>query len=230
MDKDTKINGLSSQQWQDTLNIKHKGLEKILHFNKEDLAEILNYDLDKDELKIEHALKNNINLYQEEIESSLENLPLELEKEQEALLQEQIAYKYNPISIQEEIEKLLKLARNYHKDFDIPFYKKAVQEAIETKQDKKIQKELRSLHKNILNTWKDKLDSNILQWKNEQVTSIKNKAIERVREWLKAMQKIKQQLESMGDFKELFERYVMQSLRDGMASGKEIEEYEEPKR
>ena len=186
-----------------------------------ELARHCNYDLQKDPLNIEQALQENIQKTQSKIESTLKRKPSNLQKEQKEL--EQTLKEYENISqiTQQDFEKLLKMIAKYD-DFGgyEDFYKQKLQEQ---QSDETGYKELlSSIYQNALDKWKQNLNHKIKQWEQAEIDKAKKDLQDRTKEWIELMKQFDRNFHKMGEGSELFKDYAMQSLKNGLASGKTV--------
>lgn len=84
---------------------------------------------------------------------------------------------------------------------------------------------LKKLHAELLQEWKESIESNLHSWKKNQVKKTQNATIKRVKGYLKAMKEAKETMEDTKEISEMFEDMIMEQLREGLKSGQDIKSY-----
>lgn len=192
-----------------------------------ELATHCSYDLQKDPLNIAQELQSNIDKTQNKLESTLKNKPKKLKDEQKEL--EKTLKKYEHISqiTQQDFEDLLKTITKYD---DFGEYKDFYTQKLQEQQnDEAGYKELlSSIYQNALEKWKQNFNHKIKQWEQAEIDKAKKDLQDRTKEWIELMKKFDRNFNQMGEGSELFKDYVMQSLKNGLASGKQVSQCVNP--
>lgn len=211
------------------IKIKYPELADYLKFSANDIADRIGYDLNDDELQLKSAIDANIEKYQKDVENALEKEPAALEREKSEYFRANLEFEYIKKYDRKTLTDILQKIKGYNPHFNNTFYEKKIEEILSksSKNNKAgINKKMKSLYKNVLNEWKEILEKKTLEWQKDVIEKIKREVIDRLKAWLEIIKKFKYALDTMGDGGEIFYRYVMQSLRYGMASGMEADEYE----
>ena len=196
-------------------------VERDFGIRASEIATHCSYDLEKDSLNIAQELQSNIDKTQNKLESTLKNKPKKLQDEQKELEKTLKEYEHISQITQQDFEDLLKTITKYD-DFGgyEDFYTQKLQEQ---QNDEAGYKELlSSIYQNALEKWKQNFNHKIKQWEQAEIDKAKKDLQDRTKEWIELMKKFDRNFTQMGEGSELFRDYVMQSLKNGLASGKKV--------
>lgn len=218
-------------------------------FSVEQLANKVNYDLQKDSFKIRDELDSNIQKYYEDITKILENDS----DEQLRYYKYDLHYRHNVASTPKYLKQLLNDISYYNRKFDVKNYldsinsieSKNVVSSIDSiisnlKSKKKLNSQfnnsnenadldskikLKKLHKEILESWKESINKGLYNWQKSQIKKAQNATIKRVKGYLKAMQEAKDSINESKEIGEMFEDIIMEQLREGLKSGSDLQDF-----
>lgn len=195
--------------------------EREFDITASELAKHCSYDLQKDSLNIAQDLQSNIDKTQNKLESTLKNKPKKLQEEQKELARAIKNYENISQITQQDFENLLKTITKYD---DFGEYKDFYTQKLQEQQnDEAGYKELlSSIYQNALEKWKQNFNHKIKQWEQAEIDKAKKDLQDRTKEWIELMKKFDRNFNQMGESSELFKDYVMQSLKNGLASGKKV--------
>ncbi|OBV29542.1 hypothetical protein BKN38_08015 [Helicobacter sp. CLO-3] len=212
----------------------YEKLEKLLRFSSSDLASSCKYDASKDSLKITQALEKNIKKHNDNLSSKLQEPRDDIRSEQSEYFAKNLAFEYGESPNEAELKDLLDTIKKRNKDFNADFYIKEAESSIkDTKKGKKNSdldstsknKNIKPLYKNALNQWKELIESKLTEHQEQIIKQSQGELIKRTKEWLEFIQKMQDTIDDLGEAGEMFGKSIMQSLRDGLESGKSLSEY-----